>query len=62
MAVGKVFNSLTGYPVKDVNAGAGAMFLDSGIIWIATGSDRTGLVRFDPNSLISSDPALVLQQ
>jgi signal transduction histidine kinase/ligand-binding sensor domain-containing protein len=63
--VGKVFNSLTGYPVKDVNAGTGAMFLDSGIIWTGTGSARTGLVRFDPNSLVNSDqkfPAVVLQQ
>ena len=63
--VGKVFNSLTGYPVKDVNAGSGAMFWDSGIIWIGTGSDRTGLVRFDPNSLVTSDqkfPAVVLEQ
>jgi ligand-binding sensor domain-containing protein/two-component sensor histidine kinase len=44
----EIYNSSTGYPVKDVNAGQNAMFVDSkGIIWIATGSDKTGLVRFD---------------
>jgi len=47
--VGKTFNTITGYPVKDVNAGQNTMFKDSkGIIWIATGSDKTGLVRFNP--------------
>nr|MDQ6901935.1 ATP-binding protein [Bacteroidota bacterium] len=51
--VGKIFNSQTGYPVKDVNAGLGAMFKDrKGIIWIGTGSDKTGIVRFDPKALI----------
>ncbi len=51
--VGKTFNSKTGYPVKDVNAGLGAMFKDSkGIIWIGTGSDKTGLVRFDPKAVL----------
>ncbi len=55
-AVGKVFNSHTGYPVKDVNAGLGAMFKDrNGIIWIGTGSDKTGLVRFDPNAAINNN-------
>lgn len=44
----EVYNSSTGYPVKDVNAGQGAMYKDSkGIIWIATGADKTALVRFD---------------
>ncbi len=51
--VGKIFNSQTGYPVKDVNAGLGAMFKDrKGIIWIGTGSDKTGIVRFNPKALI----------
>ncbi len=44
-----VYNSATGYPVKDVNFGQNGIFLDSkGILWIGTGSDITGLVRFDP--------------
>lgn len=64
--VGQVFNTATGYPIKDVNAGQGAMFQDSkGIIWIATGSEKTGLVRFDPKALYqgrSKPPVLVIQQ
>ena len=62
--VGRIFNTQTGYPVKDVNAGQNTMFKDSkGIIWIATGSDKTGLVRFDPLEVRSeSKPAsLVIQ-
>ncbi len=64
-AVGKIFNSLTGYPVKDVNAGPGAMFKDGkGVFWIGTGSDRTGLVRFDPGAIINENltpPEIVLE-
>ena len=53
--VGKIFNSLTAYPVKDINGGSGAMFKDSkGIIWIGTGSDKTGLVRFNPQAIVNS--------
>jgi ligand-binding sensor domain-containing protein len=63
---GMIFNSSTGYPVKDVNGGEHAMYLDSsGIIWIGTGSDKTGLVRFEPKSLVTSHqkfPVIVLQQ
>lgn len=62
---GRIFNSHTGYPVKDVNAGSGAMFKDSrGIIWIGTGSDKTGLVRFDPKAEITNSdkpPVVVIQ-
>ncbi len=55
--VGKIFNSRTGYPVKDVNAGLNAVFKDSkGLIWIGTGSDKTGLVRFDPKAIINDNP------
>jgi len=44
----EIYNSNTGYPVKDVNAGQNCMFMDTkGIIWAGTGSDKTGLVRFD---------------
>ncbi len=64
--VGQVFNMTTGYPIKDVNAGQGAMYLDSkGIIWIATGSEKTGLVRFDPTAIrntSSKAPVLVIQK
>ena len=49
--VGSIYNSKTGYPIKDVNSGSGAMFIDTkGMMWIGTGSDKTGLVRFDPKS------------
>ncbi len=42
----EIYNISTGYPVKEVNGQA--LFKDSkGIIWIGTGSDKTGLVRFD---------------
>ncbi|MES2138108.1 MAG: two-component regulator propeller domain-containing protein [Bacteroidota bacterium] len=48
----EIYNSAMGYPVKDVNAGQNAMFADSkGIIWIATGADKTALVRFDYTAL-----------
>lgn len=44
-----IYNKNTGYPIKDINEGPGVLFQDSkGIIWIATSSDKTGLVRFDP--------------
>ncbi len=44
----EIFNATTGYPVRDVNAGGKALTLDSkGVLWIATGSDRTNLVKFD---------------
>jgi ligand-binding sensor domain-containing protein/serine phosphatase RsbU (regulator of sigma subunit) len=44
----EIYNSETGYPVKDVNSGQNAMYKDShGIIWIGTGADKTSLVRFD---------------
>ncbi|MFI5185097.1 MAG: two-component regulator propeller domain-containing protein [Chitinophagales bacterium] len=46
------YNSKTGYPVKDVNRGQHAIFLDSkGMLWIATGSEKSGLMRFDYTSL-----------
>jgi ligand-binding sensor domain-containing protein/serine phosphatase RsbU (regulator of sigma subunit) len=44
----EIFNTSKGYPVKDVNAGENTMYTDSkGMIWVATGSDKTGLVRFN---------------
>ena len=65
-SVGKIFNSLTAYPVKDINGGQGAMFKDSkGIIWIGTGSDKTGLVRFNPQAIVNSSnkpPVIVIER
>ena len=60
----EIYNSSTGYPVKDVNAGQNAMYKDSkGIIWIATGSAKTGLVRFDYNAVNknTNPPAVFIQ-
>ena len=62
----KIYNSKTGYPVKDVNQGNnnGAMICDSkGIIWAGTGSEKTALVRFDPSALNKNPnpPTVVIQ-
>jgi ligand-binding sensor domain-containing protein/signal transduction histidine kinase len=44
----EVFNSNTGYPVKDLTDGQNGMYQDSnGILWAGTGSNKTALVRFD---------------
>ena len=44
----EIYNSKKGYPIKDENGGENSMFLDSkGILWIGTGSAKTGLVRID---------------
>jgi len=62
--VGAVFNSATGFPVKDVTSGFNTIYEDSkGIIWAATGSDRTALVRFDPKAVSNNlkPPLVVLQ-
>jgi ligand-binding sensor domain-containing protein/serine phosphatase RsbU (regulator of sigma subunit) len=59
-----IYNSATGYPVKDVNVGYNAMYLDSkGIIWAATGSDKTALVRIDLSATTknSNHPIVILQ-
>ena len=60
----EIYNSSTGYPVKDVNAGQNCMFSDSkGIIWMGTGSDKTALVRFDYAALNKNNkpPAVFIQ-
>ena len=60
----EIYNSNTGYLVKDVNAGQNCMLLDSkGIIWVGTGSEKTALVRFDYAALHKNTepPALVIQ-
>ncbi len=46
------YNSSTGHTIKDVQTAERALFEDSrGVVWIATGSDKTGLVRFDPQAM-----------
>ncbi len=60
----EIYNSSTGYPIKDVNAGQNCMMLDNkGIIWAGTGSNKTGLVRFDYDALIKNTepPKVVIQ-
>lgn len=56
----EIYNTNTGYPVKDVNTGQ-SMYLDNkGIIWAATGSDKTALVCFDYDALFkNTDPPVV---
>lgn len=47
-----IYNSQTGYPVKDINVGQNSMYKDAdGVVWLATGADKTGLVRFDPSAV-----------
>jgi ligand-binding sensor domain-containing protein/signal transduction histidine kinase len=49
----EIFNSNTGYPVKDLTDGQNGMYQDSrGILWAGTGSNKTALVRFDYEALI----------
>ncbi len=60
----EIYNSANGYPVKDVNAGQNTILLDSkGILWIATGADKTALVRFDYAALNKNKlpPDVVIQ-
>ncbi len=41
----EIYNNKTGYPVKDINAGQGGMFLDSkGVLWAAMGDK---IIRFN---------------
>ncbi len=57
----EVYNIKRGYPIRDVNAGQNAMFLDSkGILWVATGSAKTSLVRMNYSELNNtSEPPIV---
>lgn len=46
------YNTSTGYQIKDVNRGQQGIYLDKkGILWIATGSEKSGLVRMDYKEL-----------
>lgn len=48
----EVFNSETGFPVKDLVDGQNGMYVDqNGILWAGTGNNKTALVRFDYKSL-----------
>lgn len=61
----EVYNTKRGYPIKDVNAGQNAMYLDSkGIFWIGTGSVKTSLVRMNYSALNRSEnpPNLLIQK
>jgi ligand-binding sensor domain-containing protein/serine phosphatase RsbU (regulator of sigma subunit) len=58
---GRIFNTITGYQIKDVNGAQNTLFKDSkGILWIATGSEKTALVRFDPAALQQNTPPPVV--
>ena len=48
----EIYNTKTGFPIKDANVGQNSMFLDSkGIIWMGTGSAASGMVRLDFSAL-----------
>lgn len=52
----EIYNPNTGYPVMDVNRGQHAIFEDSkGFLWIASGSERSGLMRLDYTSLYKNN-------
>lgn len=61
----EIFNSNSGYPVKDLTDGQNGMFVDKqGILWAGTGSNKTALVRFDYNAQVRNKkkPDLFLRQ
>jgi ligand-binding sensor domain-containing protein/class 3 adenylate cyclase len=61
----EIYNSGTGYPVKDVNVGQNCMSLDkNGIVWAGTGSETSGLIRFDYRVVKENnlEPKLVIQR
>lgn len=50
------YNPKTGYPIMDVNRGQHAILEDSkGILWIASGAVKSGLMRFDYSSLYKNN-------
>ena len=58
----EIYNSVTSYPVKDINGGQHGMLLDrKGVIWAGTGSEKTALVRFDPSALpVNNKPPILV--
>jgi len=61
----EIFNSDTGYPVKDLTDGQNGMYQDSkGILWAGTGSNKTALVRFDYEALLRNRerPSVFIKQ
>lgn len=60
--VGNIFDVAHGYPMKEVMQLQPSVFKDkNGIIWIATNSEKTRLVRFDQHALPKTPvPALVI--
>lgn len=57
----EIYNSQSGYPISDVNRGQHAIYVDrEGIIWIACGSEKSGLMRFDYSSLNTNKDPLVV--
>lgn len=61
----EIFNSSSGYPVKDVNVGQNCMLIDSkGVIWAGTGSEKSALMRFDYTAVQRNNliPKLVIQK
>lgn len=61
----EIFNSNTGFPVKDLTDGQNGMYQDSkGILWAGTGSNKTALVRFDYRELARNQkaPKIFLKQ
>ena len=61
----EIYNSAKGYPVKDINAGQNAMYLDSkNIIWAGTGDEKTALSRIDYNAINRNThpPTVIIQK
>jgi signal transduction histidine kinase/ligand-binding sensor domain-containing protein len=61
----EIFNSNTGFPVKDLTDGQNGMYLDSkGVLWAGTGNNSTALVRFDYRALRKNTklPSLLVKQ
>ncbi|HXR81807.1 MAG TPA: two-component regulator propeller domain-containing protein, partial [Saprospiraceae bacterium] len=52
----EIYNTKTGYPIMDVNRGQHTIIEDSkGIVWIASGAAKSGLMRFDYSSLYKNN-------
>jgi ligand-binding sensor domain-containing protein/class 3 adenylate cyclase len=52
----EIYNTSTGYQIKDVNRGQNGIFLDKeGMLWIATGSVKSGLVRMNHKELSKNE-------